>query len=193
MDEKNSVEEKIINAAIECIEQYGLEGTTNRRIAAIAGVNSAAINYYFRSKDALVSRVMQLTLKNAFDWEDIARLPGDSARERCAAVFNELMAGGVNFPGITRAHFHDVLTEGNLNIPAVERLNEFMTNLAADLKERGASLEGAELNLAAAQITAASLMMILVPGLFQKSFGIDLHDEATRQVFIDRLVEKLLG
>lgn len=44
------VEIKIIEAAIECIEQFGLKGATNRRIAEKAGVNLAAINYYFRSK-----------------------------------------------------------------------------------------------------------------------------------------------
>ncbi len=43
--EPGPIERKIIEAAIECIEQYGIQGATNRRIAEIAGVNSAAINY----------------------------------------------------------------------------------------------------------------------------------------------------
>ena len=41
----DTVEIKIIEAAIDCIEQFGLKGATNRRIAEKAGVNLAAINY----------------------------------------------------------------------------------------------------------------------------------------------------
>ena len=67
----DTIEIKIIEAAIDCIEQFGLKGATNRRIAEKAGVNLAAINYYFRSKENLIERVMETTLHNAFDWDDI--------------------------------------------------------------------------------------------------------------------------
>ena len=66
-DKPASVEGKIIQAAIECIEKYGISGATNRQIALEAGVNNAAINYYFRSKEVLIQRCMEITLKNAFD------------------------------------------------------------------------------------------------------------------------------
>ena len=45
----DSMEEKIILATIECLEKYGFQGTTIRKIAEAAGSNSAAVNYYFRS------------------------------------------------------------------------------------------------------------------------------------------------
>jgi TetR/AcrR family transcriptional regulator, regulator of cefoperazone and chloramphenicol sensitivity len=63
MNEKTgSVEQKIIDATIRCIEAYGISGANNRRIAEAAGVNIAAINYYFRSKELLIQRVMEITL-----------------------------------------------------------------------------------------------------------------------------------
>jgi AcrR family transcriptional regulator len=187
------IETKIIEATIACIEQYGIQGTTNRKIAELAGVNSAAINYYFRSKDALIQRVMQVTLHNAFDLEDIPQQPGDSAAERCKAIFNHLIAGGAGFPGLTRAHFYDLLTEGDYDSLAVKKINEFMQQLAEDLRARGAALDPDELRLACAQIAAAALMMILAPRLFADKLGIDMTDEATRRQFIDRLVEHLLA
>jgi AcrR family transcriptional regulator len=186
------IETKIIEAAIDCIEKYGIRGATNRRIADMAGVNSAAINYYFRSKDALIGRVMQTTLHNAFDWADIERLPGGSAAERCKAVFNHLIAGGVNYPGISRAHFYDLLVEGNYEILAVERLNEFIARLAADLAARGAKLDPVALRLACAQIASASLFMALSPRLFQTGLAIDLTDPPTREIFVDSMVDKIL-
>ncbi len=44
---------RIIAAAIEEVAHRSIEGARTREIARIAGVNLAAINYYFGSKDAL--------------------------------------------------------------------------------------------------------------------------------------------
>jgi AcrR family transcriptional regulator len=187
-----AVEMTIINATIECIEKYGIQGTTNRKIAEMAGVNNAAINYYFRSKDALIRRCMQITLENAFDFKDFENLPGDTAQQRCAAIFDDLVTGGLNYPGLTRSHFYELLTEGKYDSIAVEKLNEFVGDLARDLEGRGVDLDAQELQLACVQITMAVMMAILAPRLFAAKFGIDMSDEKTRRRFIQRLVERLL-
>ncbi len=135
---------------------------------------------------------MQVTLDNAFDWQDIEQLPGGSAAERCKAIFNHLIAGGSQYPGITRAHFYDLLAEGHYDSLAVERLNGFMARLAEDMQAKGADLPPAELRLACAQVAAASMLMILAPRLFDAGLGIDLTDGPTRQAFVERLVDKLI-
>ena len=187
----SSVEDRIVAAAIECIEKYGVKGATNRKIAALAGVNNAAINYYFRSKDVLIDRCMRVTLDNAFDWEDIEKLPGRTARERCAAIFKDLIQGGIKYPGLTRSHFYDLISEGNYQSLVVEKLNKFVENLAKDMDQKGAGLQASELRLACVQITAAAMMVILAPQLFAP-VGFDLRDETTLDSFINRLVNRLL-
>lgn len=188
----NPVEEKIIGAAIACIEKFGIKGATNRQIAKMAGVNSAAINYYFRSKEALIARCMQVTLGNAFDWQDVDKMPGDTAKIRCKAVFDHIIEGACNYPGITRAHFFDLLTEEKYDSPAVLRLNQFLLELSEDLHARGGGENSAELHLALVQIAASALMIGLTPALFVQAFGLDLRDAGIRQAFVDRLVERLL-
>ncbi len=191
--ETSPVEEKIIQATIECIEKYGLQGTTNRRIAALAGVNGAAINYYFRSKEALIEKCMQRTLENAFDWEEFTQAaPNATPQERCEQIFNDLIQGACNFPGLTRAHFYDLLFAEEGNPLILKYLSQFLVTLAADLREKGVDLGEKELPLAIAQITAGTMMLTLVPDIFEKSFGLDLCDEKTRQEYVHRLVEKLL-
>jgi len=188
----NSVEEKIISAAVECLERFGMEGTTNRAIANIAGINSAAINYYFRNKEVLIQKVMERTMDNAFDWKDLAELPGHTPIERCSEIFNHLIEGGLNYPGITRAHFHDLLISGRYDSLVVQRLNQFAVQLCDDLLSRGYAKPRAELELACMQIMNAVFMTILVPQLYQKSFGMDVSDPAVRSRFVHTLVEKLL-
>jgi AcrR family transcriptional regulator len=191
--ETSPVETKIITTTIECIEKYGMQGATNRKIAEMAGVNNAAINYYFRSKEALIQRCMQVTLENAFDFKDFERLPGGSARERCAAIIEEIIAGGITYPGITRAHFYDLLTSGRYDSLAVQKLNEFVQNLAADLEKRGIGLEHDCLQTACTQLTYTMMMAILAPQLFAASTGLDLGDAAARHAFVESLVERLLA
>lgn len=187
-----SMEEKIIAAAVDCLEKYGMEGTTNRVIAKAAGINSAAINYYFRNKEVLIQKVMERTMDNAFDWKDFADLPGNTPAERCIGIFNHLIEGGLNYPGITRAHFHDLLTSGRYDSLMVKRLNQFAVQLCDDLQARGYKGPRADLELTCMQIMNAVFMSILVPQLFQKSFGLDLADPVTRSRFIHTLVDKLL-
>ena len=156
MDEKPAgVEDRIILAAIECIEKYGISGATNRRIALTAGVNNAAINYYFRSKEVLINRCMEITLKNAFDLSDMPPMPDASAQERCIAILMSIVEGGYQYPGITRAHFFNLLVEGKSDILLVEHINRFIDALAEDLQDRGCGLAQDELKLALTQIVSA--------------------------------------
>ena len=189
---QETVEDKIVGAAIECLERYGVQGTTNRKIAEIAGINSAAINYYFRSKEILIQRAMEKSLDNAFDWQDFGSLPGNTPQERCEAIFTNLIIGGINYPGVTRAHFYDLLTSGDYDSLVVKRLNDFVYQLCDDLQKRGLNKNRAELEMACTQVASAVFMMILTPQLFLSRFGLDMRDESTRSRFVKSLVKKIL-
>lgn len=191
-DQPTSIEEKIVLATIHCIEVYGVPGATNRRIAATAGVNLAAINYYFRSKEALLQRVSEITLRNAFDLAGMDPMPALSARERCIAIFSELIEGGLQYPGITRAHFYRLLVDGQYDALLAAHINQFLHDLAQDLQARGSPLPPEELGLALTQILSAVLTAVLAPSLFEQPVS-DLHDPEARHVYLTRLVTRLLG
>ena len=53
-----TTKEKIMRAAAEVFAEYGYTDTTNRMIAAQAGVNHALINYHFSGKRELYKRVV---------------------------------------------------------------------------------------------------------------------------------------
>lgn len=188
-----AAEEKIIQATIACIERYGITATTNRQIARAAGVNIAAINYYFRSKQALIRRCMEITLNNAFDLGDMPAMPGASPQERCTAIFDELLAGGLRYPGITRAHFYPLLVEGRYDPLLAEHIQRFISNLAADLQGRGCNLPPHELRLALTQIFSAVALAILAPQMVAQASAVHLEDTAARRGWVERLVNRLLA
>lgn len=192
MNQSPTTEEKIISAAIVCIEKYGVQGTTNRKIAQEAGVNNAAINYYFRSKDALIQRCLEVTLHNAFDFEDFETLPGDTPQEWCAAIINDLIVGGLNYPGLARFHFYEVLANGKYDSLAVEKLNEFVGNLVRNLLSKNLDIDETQLQFACMQMTSVMMMGILAPQLFAQQFGLDLSNKDMRKAYVDSMVRKIL-
>jgi hypothetical protein len=50
------------------------------------------------------------------------------------------MEGGLQYPGIMRAHFFNLLAEGKGDVLLLERVNRFIDALAKDLQERGIGL-----------------------------------------------------
>src|SRR6185503_10859631 len=75
---------RILDAAEELFMQQGFGGTSMRLLTAKAGVNLAAVNYHFGSKDALIEAVFRRRLD-----------PMNAAR---VAALDEIEAGGA--PGL---------------------------------------------------------------------------------------------
>jgi AcrR family transcriptional regulator len=72
MTEDADPRQRIVLAAIDLLNREGLEAITTRRISEAAGVNVAAVNYYFGTKDNLVKQTLSLTLSHAAeDWETV--------------------------------------------------------------------------------------------------------------------------
>lgn len=57
--EKLPPRDRILRAAVEMFSKYGFDGATLRQITDLAGVNVAAVNYYFSSKDELMRLVLE--------------------------------------------------------------------------------------------------------------------------------------
>ncbi|HYG55091.1 MAG TPA: TetR/AcrR family transcriptional regulator [Burkholderiales bacterium] len=64
---------RILDAAEELFMQHGFEGTSMRLLTSRAGVNLAAVNYHFGSKDALIEAVFRRRL-DPMNTERIAEL-----------------------------------------------------------------------------------------------------------------------
>ncbi len=73
-----STRERILAAAEALFAQRGFDGASLRQLTSAAGVNLAAVNYHFGSKDKLVEEVFRRRLDalNAHRLEALARIAG---------------------------------------------------------------------------------------------------------------------
>ncbi|MBB6023343.1 AcrR family transcriptional regulator [Paenibacillus sp. JGP012] len=85
MDKNNETKEIILQTALEMIKQEGFEKITIRSIAQRSNTNVSLVNYYFGSKDKLISEVIQILLsgfQESFEVLDDLTLPPEQRLKR---------------------------------------------------------------------------------------------------------------
>ena len=187
--QEDGTRERIVLAAITCIERLGMNRVTVRAIAAEADVNVAAINYYFGSKDALIERALETTLHNAFSLEELYPLL-DRGVEVAAALEEflvEYMGNGLQWPGLAGAHLHGPLTRQEYPERLLARMTDMLQRFRELLAPRVPDQGRDEKMRSAVQFWNAVMFPILVPGLFSDA-GIDFHDAAERRKYVRSLI-----
>jgi len=186
----NGIKQKIIITAIKCIEKEGIHSATIRKIADMAGVNVAAINYHFGSKEQLFKIVMKATLNESFvqninDYEDMWQ---SDTKKALRFFLEDTLEGAINYPNITKAHLADTFNKSDYNTNTVHRLNDFLTTLHNLVKLELRSETGRESKIAVSQLFAPILMFGMMPDLLNEFLNFDLKDKENQQEFVQTLL-----
>jgi len=194
MNQIDEVEEKIILAALHVINTEGFEAATVRRIAEVAGVNVAAISYYFRGKKRLFERSFQRSLTNAFNFQDFAKTEHACPKERLIDILDGVCAMALRFPGLARAHFNEPLFKGDYSGYSMQRVSSFLDEIVQDLTPRYPQPPNPDdLRVALAQIVSATMVVAaIIPDFPKFSCGLDISDPEIRRIWISSIVEKNL-
>jgi len=87
--------EELLDAAVVCILERGVEGTTIARIAAIAGVPSSLVHHYLGNRAEIMEAAVQRATANverAISESLVAEAPGDRFRHHLDVLFGESFA-----------------------------------------------------------------------------------------------------
>ena len=157
----------IIEAVLDCIEKYGIDKLTTRKIAEEAGTNIASINYHFRTKDDLVAEALSMSINHMM--EDVFAAIDNRQqpfREILTEVFFYLIDGGFRFPGITTAHLYNAVTQNHYDSPGAVAINKVFDRLAARATEEYPHKDPDEVHFLLSQVVSSILFTMLVPGFF---------------------------
>jgi AcrR family transcriptional regulator len=182
-----STRERILAATIELIEKLGPTRLTTRAIAAQAGVNVAAINYHFQSKEVLLEAALAASWEHASahlrdyvsmePWDPRAALSG-------IAVF--LFEGGFRFPAVMKANFFD--GEGRVRAHIATEISA----LAREIEGRLARSTGAPADALLRARVGAFLSALVFPPLAPACLPWSGEEEA-RGEYVRVLVDDLLS
>ncbi|UCH62648.1 MAG: TetR family transcriptional regulator [Fidelibacterota bacterium] len=188
--EELPIREKIILAAIDCIEQAGIQAVTVRSIAERAGVNIAAINYYFGSKRELVNEVLKSTTEEFVGLWQEALESKDEPRERLKKFCITCIDGAFRYPGMTKAHIYGPLILNDSQGYFVKRFNDLLGNIAKEMKVQARDEQENDLKMRLIQMISAVFLPSLVPEMFRDFTGFSLSDAGTREVYVDFLIDR---
>lgn len=185
--------EKIVRAALEAMERDGVDGLTVRGITAAAGVNSAAVNYYFGSKDRLLEEVLDRAGRRGL-WgtlDELRALIEDNRgdiRSGLEEYLSEFLPELLAHPRRLEARFLAPLREQAYDGPRVRELNDYLEGF---LEVVGPALRPGtadEKRASVTQLWAALLGLGLMPRLFEGFAG----PHALEAEGLDRWVARLL-
>lgn len=167
---KLTAQQLILEAVITCIEKYGVEKTTTRKIAEEAGTNIASINYYFRSKDDLIAQALDVTLKNM--QEDLLVIVQD-AEQPFDAIFRKwiayLLEGAQQYPGVFMAHMYAPLVEKDFDTPGTKVFRNMLDLLEMRAEQAYPQKESKELRFVLVEVVSAMIFRILAQRFFYES------------------------
>ncbi|MFD8723282.1 TetR/AcrR family transcriptional regulator [Streptomyces sp. NPDC059629] len=124
--------ERLLQAAVELVDEHGFEATTLGAIADRAGSARGLVSYYFPGKRQLVQsavhRLMWSTLQEALEQEPRA----EDGRERLARAIDSILGLARERPVLMRQHMAGLLqAEGFVQCPEQRRLAELLGDTVA--------------------------------------------------------------
>lgn len=192
MEYKGDTRQRIILAAIDILNSEGVSGITTRRIAEKAEVNSAALNYYYGSKDNLIDCALDLTLEHVFDdWKMILELEELDPPVKIYCLLDYTMEGILKYPGLVRSHLFDPLVKERSRKAFSENTGSLLDMLSAMLDERMQDTSQT-LKLSLGQMLLTVISTAMIPELFKAITDDDLTVNQARSRFILNLLKQFL-
>ncbi|MFN2281450.1 MAG: TetR/AcrR family transcriptional regulator [Anaerolineales bacterium] len=167
-DKETSTQDAILLAAIDCINESGLENVTTRMIAEKAGANIASINYYFRTKEILVNQALEITINHML--EDVMATVQDTSldfRQILRDVVYYLISGASSNLGISSAHLYRLVVEKDYESISAQSFLSAFNNLLDRAKSAFPETEPQYLRRILASIFSSIMFMMLTPFFFQ--------------------------
>ena len=192
VSDDNSVQAQILKVTTKLLLAHEPDDITVRQIASLAGVNQAAVNYYFRSKDQLVEEAVLAATTTAFA-QGLAILTDKVAppRERLIRFFVGYANGLVEFEVITRTAFRSFLLRAQSSDRYASLMQQLLEETAAVFRELGHGEEAA--GKKALALYSGVAFPFLALEAMRKASGIDYANDSARSAYVASLVEALVA
>lgn len=187
----------LLDVATGLFAAQGVAATTLTHIAQRAGVTSAMVHYYFKSRDQLIDAVVleRIVPVIGFVWSPVPQAqdptadPPAAVRAFITEVVNRLVQSAAERPWLPGIWLHEVVNEGGQlrdrvlrHLPA-ERLQAFSGLIAASQRV-GAITPGVEPRLVFLSVLGLTLLPLATSSLWRRV----LQDDAQAQSIDTRAI-----
>lgn len=180
---RDDPKQRIIDATISCISEFGIQGTTTRRIADMAGANIAMVNYHFGSKEKLVDLAIRRSLSDYLSEFSGPAAEGGDLFDLLSRVLATVLDDAISRPRVMRSYLYDALLNEDYRGVFIEKLFSVLKGFEDGMGDGKTEKELRDTRIAIAQILAATLFVGLMPDFFRGFIDIDLRMKAGQEEF----------
>lgn len=185
-----AVRDQLLDIATDLFAAQGVAATRIAHIAERAGVTSAMLHYYFKSRDQLLDAVVleRVVPVISFVWSPVPQTarrvvgPADTARAVITEIVSRLVRCAADRPWLPALWMHEVVNEGGQlrervlrHLPS-QRLQVF-AGMIADSQRAGAITPGVEPRLVFLSILGLTLLPLATSSLWRRIW----QDDPTAQ------------
>lgn len=182
----DNVKDQLIQAAMKLLsENKSASNITARQIVSEANANLAMINYYFGSKDALVSSAVgKLMADRANELKDIrdSQIP---AKQKLMEFLTTMSDITIDFAELTKPTVPYLLLEGEIDLPYF--ILPMIKKCCGDRRSE------TECRIIAYQIITFSQLVFYRSDDFLKLTGIDISDKKQRDDLFQTVIDIFFG
>jgi AcrR family transcriptional regulator len=182
----------ILLSTINAIEKYGLANLTTRMIADEAGVNNAALHYYFGTKEKLIHLALRQTAEHMLgDVREI--LDGEAPiADRITECLEYMIEGVLRYPNLIRAHMIGPLFNQDRQEDLAHLLRSWMDLTVEAVQPHVPEDHTARVRLSLNMTFSMILMSGLLLGQPEAHGWLDLGHPAARRRLVRESVRNLL-
>jgi AcrR family transcriptional regulator len=186
--------DRILSATLKIIGEEGVQNVTVRKIANLAKVNVASVNYYFGSKDSVINEALKyLTSKlmYAFKHLDNKKL---APKDRLRNFLRSYSDISLEYPDV----FKNLINHSIYNCDLPPEYSRFIQQegfkkLKDTLRELGNTECDIYLLMKIFQMFSGLAFPTILGDHVKKFSGIDYKDEKTRYEYVELLLKSLLS
>ena len=186
----DKTKEKILQTTLQIISTEGVKGITIRKIAKISGVNVAAINYHFKSKENLINKTLKLFGKKMeTTFTELDTLPL-SPKEKLKHFLLNFLDSQIKYPGFLRSQIERISHGDDMTPKAVENMKSGRKVLLKLIKAITKEESEEKLSMILFQLMSGIMFPILYGKYVEEIYGFNFLDDKTRERFITLAIEK---
>lgn len=189
--EKPDTRTRIMEAAVQIIGREGNLGVTIRDIAEKAGVNIAAINYHFSSKENLIEEVERVTMEQTQLIYNRLLDKTRSPREQLMVWADELMKYLIDYPGILYMIGARVLQSENKSAGLADYLSISDARLNPVVQDLTGISDPKLLSFRVLQLISSVVYPTLIYSGTKKALGQIISSSRVRKKYLSMIINDL--
>jgi AcrR family transcriptional regulator len=191
---QSKTKEKIIHVAMDIIASEGLRGITVRKIASEAKVNVAAVNYYFGSKENLISEAFAYLTVRLKDTFDILKNNGQDPVALLSDFITSYMSVIAGYPDMIKSlityAFQDQPIQGHAEY-SVFLQTEGLSLISEMIKKAAPGFDDLTVSLKTLNLMSGLSMPFLMGNSIDKILNVNLFDDRIRKVYAGLLLNSI--